>query len=277
MPCLSFDPTLSVGQATWFSCAHTSQHTRNDTFYNTGSAARTRLRKEAARQHTPNASLRAQRWLTKAMCDRRHRQCRRRALKRPCGSHYLHELLGADAKCFRDGSRGLVFFRDELPGSVHRASRQHCLHLHQIWRDLRAHHGRGRGRGDLRAALFARPTCRTLFPRARVLRSNVSHRPVLLNGSGSRITCAGVLSLRGHDNVLEPQAAFCFPTHPARAAAQGPWNRLSLLPCREGLAFVRVPSLVETLLITSSYVVMRYVLSYECINASKLSSVAERI
>ena len=221
---MSFDPTLSVGQAAWFSCAHTSQHTRSDTFYNTGSAAHTRLRKEAAclRQHTRNASARAQGWLTQAMRDRRHKQRGRRALKRPCGGHYLHELLGADAKCFRDGSRGLVFFRDELPGSVHRASRQHCLHLHQIWRDLRAHHGRGRGRGDLRAALFARPTCRTLFPRARVLRSNVSHRAVLLNGSGSRSTCAGVLSPRGHDNVLEPQAAFCFPTHPEPRAPNSP-------------------------------------------------------
>ena len=56
----------------------------------------------------------------------------------------------------------------------------------------------------------------------RVLQSNVSHRPVLLNGSGSRSARVRVLSPRGHDNALEPQAALCFPTHPAARDWQSP-------------------------------------------------------
>ena len=56
----------------------------------------------------------------------------------------------------------------------------------------------------------------------RALRSNVSHRPVLLNGSGSRSARVRVLSPRGQDNALEPQAALCFPTHPAARDWQSP-------------------------------------------------------
>ena len=151
------------------------------------------------------------------MRDRRHRQRGRRALKDHAAATTC-TALGRRCQVFSRWFSGSGFL-SRRTRSVHRASRQHYLHLHQIWRDLRASRARTRTRNC--EPLFRPPNLGDALPaRPHPAEQRLPARAVLLNGCGSRSTCAGVLVRAATTMCSNLRQRFAF--HSSSARAPGP-------------------------------------------------------